>query len=126
MVGVRTKSLLKGVVGVATAYLFAIQLILAAVVATQMAVPGELDAICHNVEAAGSNAPQKPPAQSPDHHTGCPICAFASGVPPLPDASPSLQNQPALEISAITTAWLAISSGRQHEPRSSQGPPATV
>ena len=126
MVGIRTESLLRAVIGVATAYLFALQLILAAAFATQMAVPGELQAICHGVEVVLPDVPQKTPAQSADHHIGCPICAFASSVPPLPNAFRGLPNRPSLEIPAITTAWFAKSAGKQHEPRSSQGPPPVV
>jgi len=126
VVGTRTRSLLRGMVGVATAYLFAIQLIFTAAVASQMAVQSEAQAICHDVEAAGPAVPPKAPAQSTDHRGGCPICALASSVPPLPDATPSLQNRPSLEISKITPAWTAKSPTRLHEPRSSQGPPPTA
>jgi hypothetical protein len=123
---VRTKSLLRGVVGVVTGYLFAIQLILAGAVATQMAAPSELQAICHGVDAAVSGVPQKTPAQSADHHVGCPICAFSSGIPPLPDTSPILPNRRSLENPTTTISWFTKSSRRQHEPRSSQGPPPVV
>jgi hypothetical protein len=125
VLSVRTKSLLKGAVGVATAYLFALQLILAAAVATQMAAPNELQAICHGVEAAAPTVPEKGPVQA-DHHVGCPICAFASGIPPLPDSRPSLPNRRSLEKPATAIFLFRKSSRRQHEPRSSQGPPPVV
>ena len=126
MLSVRTRSWLKGAVGVATGYLFAIQLILATVVATQMAVPSELQAICHGVEAAIPAIPQKAPSQPADHHLGCPVCAFASSSPPLQESSQSLPNRRSLENPTTITAWFTESSRRQYEPRSSQGPPPVV
>jgi len=123
---VRQKTLLKQVVGVAAAYLFAIQVIFVGALAAQMVAATDPQVICHSTEAALPVGTQKTPAQPAGHHSGCPICAFAGSVPPLPGAVPEALIRSPLEIASRASVWLARSSSKQHEPRSSQGPPPLV
>ena len=126
MARARQKTLLKQVVGVAAAYLFAIQVIFVGALAAQMAAATDPQVICHNTEAAFPVGTQKTPTKPAGHHTGCPICAFAGSVPTLPGAVPEVLTRSPLEILSRATIWLARASSKQHEPRSSQGPPTLV
>ena len=115
----------RGVLGVVVAQLFAIQVLCANIIATQMAFDGlsTVSAICH-----GGDLPTdgKPSPNGHLQHAACAICTFAAAVPPLPREE---TRAPALTAGvAIFEYALYRFVGRSdiRTPRSSQGPPQTV
>ena len=110
--------------GIGCAYALALQMLLAGVIATQMAVAGPLDAaIC-----ASGQSPVGPDGSSRGqaHHLHCTVCALVTfAAPPLHAA----QAQRVRTVIAATLqpapATLAPINPR-HTPRSSQGPPQTA
>ena len=124
VLGIGAKSRLKKAVCIATAYLLAVQLVLAGALAAQMAfTPGEAQANCHSIAADDGTDGQTGPIHSDDDHAVCSICAFTSCVPTLsgaPSAAFTWQPQTTVQF---TASWAAPFAGERHEPRSSQGPP---
>jgi hypothetical protein len=122
--GFRYSSWLGRAVGIATAYLIAVQLVLAAVVGAQMAVPTTDGAtlLCFGGRAAPSDetGQRKSPVV---HHAFCAVCAFASHASPLPEPS-FLRNERSEAAAAFRSDPVKVAASiRQHDPRSSQGPP---
>jgi hypothetical protein len=112
----------RGAVGVAAAFVLALQMLLAGMLATQMAVaaPASPFVVCYG-EGHGtvSDSPSKPAI----HHASCAVCTLASFAAPVPEAAASLV--------AIATGHAVVQplrsvsprADRHHTPRSSQGPP---
>jgi hypothetical protein len=121
----RANSRLRTVVAIATAYAFALQLLLTGILATQMAVASAASAnpfaICYSGTPAGGdhNGAGTPTA----HQTCCNVCAVAWIAPPSPPAS-----QPSVIRFVSAVAFRAAAAppalaGQTHSPRTSQGPP---
>jgi hypothetical protein len=121
----RARSAARTVIVMTAAYLFALQMLLAAVLAPQMALAasGIADAfvICHGDGAAqrsdapGSTAPQL-------HHT-CAVCVqvHATSTASVTPASAPARIVTHARFVALTPG--APTAQRLHDPRSSQGPP---
>lgn len=120
----RRKAWLKGAVGIFAAYVLALQMVLAGIVATQMAA-AEITGgtvICH------SNTSDSGDGQGPAHiqHASCAVCTLASSSSPIPEtAAFALPVSSAASTSAFAAPAFRI-AGRRHNPRSSQGPPQTA
>ena len=122
----RRKSAIRMLVATAASYAFALQLLLAGIVVTQMTVGASADpfAICLGDPNSpdGSHGGNNPHAA----HQACAICTFASSAPllsaighPVPLAvEAAAAFHPAVMASAV--------AGGRHNPRSSQGPPLNV
>ena len=123
MPGVGARSWLRKAVCIATAYLLALQLVLAGALAAQMAfTAGEAQANCHSIAADDGTGGQTGPIHY-DDHAACSICAFTSCVPTLSGApSAGFTSQPQTTVQ-FTASWAAAFAGERYEPRSSQGPP---
>lgn len=121
----RNKPWFRGVIGFVAAYVFALQVLLTGVVATQMAFAPFVGGteVCHDRGALSDESSDKNNAT----HPCCAICAFAS-VTPL--ASETTQDVPhpvsysALQF--IAEAPYAASVSFPATPRLSQGPPRIV
>ena len=122
----RRRSAIRAWVALAAGYAFALQLLLAGIVATQMTVGASADlfAIC----SGDSHSPDGAPGGSDPHaaHQACAICAFVPSTPllsavghPVPRA---IEAAATFDPAALAPA---VASGR-HDPRSSQGPPQNV
>ena len=122
----RRRSGIRAWVAIAAGYAFALQLLLAGIVATQMTVGASADPF---VICSGDPNSQDSSHGGNDPHAArqaCAICTFASSAPLLPAVGHPIA--PAVEaVAAFHTvaAPLAITSSR-HSPRSSQGPPQDV
>jgi hypothetical protein len=124
VLGIGTKSRLKKAVCIATAYLLALQLVLAGALAAQMAfTPGEAQANCHSIAADDGTDGPTGPIHSDDDHAVCSICAFTSCVPTLSGAPFAAFTRQPQTTAHFTATWAAPSAVDRHEPRSSQGPP---
>lgn len=127
MFSVKTRFWLRSLVGVAVAHVLAIQLILTATLATQMAfTPGADRVICHGLTSDNLTNNRQQPAQQTHHHEACSICAFAASSHVLPPQLPVLLIWPSDATGLFTMAWLDQLPTRGHEPRTSQGPPSFV
>ncbi|TAK47309.1 MAG: DUF2946 domain-containing protein [Xanthobacteraceae bacterium] len=123
----RGKGWLRGAIGVATAFVFAVQMLMAGIAATQMATAGPFDssAICYGGHSSDDNGAGSPTKQI--NHATCVICVLASFSAPLPS-----KVEPAHPIEAFVTAadrpaaQIRLATSRNHNPRTSQGPPQTV
>jgi outer membrane receptor protein involved in Fe transport len=74
----------RGLIGILASQIIVLQLLLAGIVATQMAVRASADAfvICHG---NGQSSPSQPgETNSPNYHAACAICAFAAHAAPVP------------------------------------------
>lgn len=121
----RQRSVIRALVGLATSYAFALQLLLAGIVVTQMtAASADPFVIC----VGDPNSPDGAHGGNNPHaaHQACAICTFASSAPllsaighPVPLA---VEAAAAFHPAAVAPA---IARGR-HNPRSSQGPPQNV
>lgn len=120
---------LRGAVGIAVSYALALQLLLAGVVATRMALadPANPFEICvsGNVEHMPGDASGK--SSGAVIHQQCVVCALAAYAPPLADAP----SQPAFDATLFNTEPWSVApqtpgSDERHQPRSSQGPPAAA
>jgi hypothetical protein len=121
----RQRSAIRTLVALAAGYAFALQLLLAGILVTQMTVGSSTDpfVICASDAASpdGSHGNGSHAA-----HQACTICAFASSA-----SLPLIVGHPialAIEAAALlrpTTASLTV-AGRWHSPRLSQGPPRHV
>ncbi|MBI5132181.1 MAG: hypothetical protein HZA66_22285 [Rhodopseudomonas palustris] len=122
----RRHSGIRRTVGVIVGQLFALQLLLAGVVATQMAAAeaSGLPAICSSSAAPTSDGSDH--SKSPIHHVACPICAFASLAGSLPDAAAAAVLRTALDAGPSGASITTIGDADRFEPRSSQGPPQAV
>jgi len=115
----------RGVLGVVVAQLFAIQVLCANIVATQMAFDGlsTVSAICH-----GGDLPTdgKPSPNGHLQHAACAICTFAAGVPTLPgEETRAAALTESVAIFEYALYWF-VGKSDIRTPRSSRGPPQTV
>jgi len=123
--GIDYRPWLRKAVVFATAYILALQLILAGMVAAQMAVASATDGpvICYGGGGLDKSSDQKTPAID---HVPCAVCAFASNAPALP-GTVSLNAHLAESFAIIFARTEALQNPvRHHDPRSSQGPPSDV
>ena len=122
----RRRSAVRTLVATAASYAFALQLLLAGIVVTQMTAAASADpfVICLGDPNSpdGSHGGNDPRAA----HQACAICTLASSAPllsavghPVP-----LAREAAAAFHPVVMA-AAVASGR-HNPRSSQGPPLNV
>lgn len=106
-------------VGLLTAYVLALQAILAGVAASHMAgLPGDAFTICTQTGAAGSGDPQHA-----GHSPLCVLCTVAAASAATLPGSPA---SPDIGRAASVIAWTmpaAVALPALHTPRSSQGPP---
>jgi len=110
----------------AVAYLFAVQLILAAAVSAQMMTPASGGSeICHEV-LVDASAPSAPSKSSGIHGAICAVCAFASHAPPLPPSAPFTVERRAFAVRAHSPVDAAATIARLRDPRTSQGPPSNA
>jgi hypothetical protein len=112
-------------VSAVAAYAFILQVLLGSVVATRMALsaPADAMAICTADSHAGDDPSGEPTTRLA--HATCMVCAFASFVPPLPEAATILLGV-ANEFCFQPEAPAYGRHAGRHEPRSSRGPPQTV
>jgi len=112
---------------VAVAYLFAVQLILAAAVSAQMvsSVSSGSTEICHEV-SLDAYSPSAPSKSSGAHGVFCAVCAFAAHAPSLPPSTHFQIARYAHAVGVIDPAVAPAITRRLHDPRTSQGPPANV
>ena len=123
----RQKHTLRTWIGAVTAFVFALQAFLAAVVSTQMAVaaPADSFAICHS--SADPTDSQHPPSGAPHtvHHP-CIVCSFAS----TGGLAPSLVTMAFVRIGKAVVAQqsplIRVVAGKQRLPQVPQGPPQTA
>jgi hypothetical protein len=114
---------LKSVIGIACAYALALQMVLAAIGSAQIVVadPASQVAICYGTQDRGDG-----PSNTTVDHATCVVCPFVSLAPLLAES--------ASQLGVVLTAASALQpspcrhpgKGRDHDPRSSQGPPPTV
>jgi hypothetical protein len=117
---------LRAAVGTATAFVLALQMLLAGTFATQMAVAGPADpfVICYgNGHSQNGSDTQSDSTGTRIHHASCAICALASVAPPVADVLQSLVVFATTEALVLSQAAVPPRAGRHHDPRSSQGPP---
>ena len=122
----RRRSAVRAWVAVATAYAFALQLLLTGIVLTQMTVGASADPFVICSSDAGSPDGSHGGNGSHAAHQACAICSFASSAPLFAAAGHPIPL--AIEAAAVfhpAAIGLAAPSGR-HNPRSSQGPPQHV
>ncbi|MBB6306094.1 hypothetical protein [Xanthobacter tagetidis] len=120
---------LRGAVGLALAYALVFQLVFAGAVAERMAVGGMA-----GTEAAlclpGKDGPASGGTEQDrlSHLSRCVVCAFAALTPPLPEqaapvAAPASHHTRPPELALAQAAPLGTT---RHDPRTSQGPPASA
>jgi hypothetical protein len=113
-------------VGWVVVYAFALNVMLAAAVATQMTagVPGDPFAICDG----GGSSPHKPHGGDGNRidHQSCAICTIASFALPLPETSGPAAILTGAAAAFQPAATSAAAAQGRHSPRSSQGPPQNV
>lgn len=128
MFGLSNKRL-RGAVGILVGYALALQLLLAGVVASRMALadPANPFEICLSDSVEHAPGDDSGKSSGIVVHQKCVVCALAAYAPPLADAP----SQPAFDATqsnaepwpvAIPTPGL----DERHHPRSSQGPPAAA
>jgi hypothetical protein len=114
---------LRAMVAIAAAYGLALQMLLSALAATQMAAADPLGAagpICHASASAPASGRD---GGSPASHTACSACTLAGAAPPLPDAAEPIPVQPAAATRYLLAHTSRLAAKRRHEPQSPQGPP---
>ncbi|MDC7785668.1 hypothetical protein PQJ75_06155 [Rhodoplanes sp. TEM] len=112
------------VVGLVAAYALALQMLLAGIVATQMAVSGDsaLATLCFGTGDTPDGSGTTP---APATHSPCAICAFTSATPPLP-ATAGLALPQACRRIRRRARTTPRRRARRRDPRSSRGPPPAV
>jgi hypothetical protein len=119
----RRSMVLRAAIGLGSAYVLALQVFLAAVISTDMAVaqaanPSVVICYGHNADAGENGSGGKQVT-----HQSCAICVFASSTPPLPSetAHPALSS---VVFAAFTRDdYSAPAPSGRRDPRTSQGPP---
>ena len=106
---------------VALAHFVAIQLVLGAAVAVQMAslAPAEATALC--AEAHGGQPGDN--GQGNVHHDICMACAFTAHATPLPGAITVAYDGRTFALALQPAPLAPAAVAQQHDPRTSQGPP---
>lgn len=120
----RADGWLRRVAGIGCAYAFALQMLFAGVLATQMAVASPLDAvICASGQPANAQGGN---SGGHVHHFHCVACALVTFATPPLDAA-HVQPVPAVIAAPLQPAAAALAAiNPRHTPRSSQGPPRTA
>jgi hypothetical protein len=116
----------RGLIGILASQIIALQLLLAGIVATQMAVRASDDpfVICHG---NGQSAPSQPGKTSSSiYHAACAICAFAAHAAPVPVDTSHVAILDVLTTAIASVTPLAIATSDRHSPRTSQGPPLSA
>ncbi|WP_322517286.1 hypothetical protein SR870_07020 [Rhodopseudomonas palustris] len=110
-------------VGVIAGQLFVVQLLLAGVVATEMAVADAIGipTICSSSVAPTGDGSDH--SNTPIHHVTCSICTFASLSGPLPEPDVVAILRTSLDVGSGSDSISTIREADRFEPRSSQGPP---
>jgi len=127
MPGAYSKSWLQRAVAGATAYVLAMQIILAGALAAQMVItPSSAGFICHSAGFDNQTNQRHNPGHPPDRHAPCGICTFAGFAPILLDATSIVSYWSRQTNVRFVQADIAILLVKRHEPRTSQGPPLAV
>ena len=119
----RQRSGVRGLIGILASQIIVLQLLLASIVVTQMAVRASDDpfVICHG---NGQSAPSQPgETNSPIYPAACAICAFAAHAAPVPADTSHVAILDVLTTVIASVTPLVIESSERHSPRTSQGPP---
>ena len=123
---IHRKSWARKAVSVAAAYVFAIQMLLASAVTTQMAVAAASDGavICYGIDdSQGHSSGKQDPAAI---HAACAICAFTSSATVLPVWNFPAARDVAFHAPVANPTTPVVLAGKAHTPRTSQGPPAAA
>jgi hypothetical protein len=106
----------------AAAFVLALQMLLAGILSTRMAVAAPDDAftICYG---SGHSADGDDGQSGKIHHASCVICALASFAPPVDTSAASLAVVAASHAAVFATRRALLRGDDHHNPRTSQGPP---
>jgi hypothetical protein len=124
-VPLRRRVWMRAAIALFSAYTLVVQVLLANIIATQMAVTSPADpfAICYGT---GGNPPGHDQPAGHVSHSHCVVCSFASFAPPLPHAiAVTAFVQSSVEPVFFAARMFAPARAR-HDPRTSQGPPQTA
>lgn len=119
----RQRSWWRRALSVALAQFVAIQLVLSATVAVQMVTAAPVDAATLCADDHGGPSSDGGNGHAVVHHGFCAVCAFASHAAPLPGATSVLDEGRSFAHAPRPNASAVAIVTRQHDPRSSQGPP---
>lgn len=113
------KPSLRSLTALAAVYAFALQVMLAGIVATEMAAadPAVATALCSGANGTADRD------GAPAHHGPCVVCAFASFSPPLPQTVEPAVLRPGLAVAFAPTAPAFSIESRRRDPQSARGPP---
>ena len=119
----RHNRVLKGLTALFVGYALVVHLLLAGAVATKMALANATGPfeICYNSDASGIDSNGK--TQHNTNHVPCLVCAFASLSAPIPIVSNITTCRIAASTSYDDRQALAVTTAKQFNPRTSQGPP---
>lgn len=122
----RQKAGLRGAIGVVAAYALALQMLLAGMAGAQMAAadPAGLSVLCYTTGDSSESGHGKTGA--PVHHVTCVVCSVAPLAPPLPETATPAVFRVGLTTAYVSARHVAAPTERQHNPKSSQGPPQTA
>jgi DUF2946 family protein len=122
----RRNRFIRGLVGILAGQILVLQVLLAGIVATEMALGASPDAlaICHGNDRTAPAEPGK--GGSNYRHATCVICAFASLGPPVPTGPALVAVVPGPAAVHAILASLPIPTSDRHSPRTSQGPPKSA
>jgi hypothetical protein len=119
----RRKTGLRTAIGIAAAYALVLQMVLVAVLAPQMAMASvdglAFSAICHSDGTADDGTGPANAAR----HNACAVCVQAHAAPGLAPLAATLPVRIASAARFVVVPPHAPARQRQHDPRSSQGPP---
>ena len=113
----------KRALSVALAQFVAIQLVLGAAVAMQMVAAAPVNAATLCADDHGVPSGDGGNGHAVVHHGFCAVCAFATHAAPLPGAISLLNEGRRFADAPQPRASTVAIATRQHDPRTSQGPP---
>ena len=124
----RARGGLRAIVAMTTAYVVALQMLLAAVLTAPMALAAasatDLFVICHSDGTASGKDTSAPSA--PVQHDACAVCVQAHSMAAAAEAAPAMPVR-RVSYARFASAEPGAPAGvRHHDPRSSQGPPRNV
>ncbi|HVG52227.1 MAG TPA: hypothetical protein VM867_11400 [Xanthobacteraceae bacterium] len=123
----RRHSGLRSVAANAAAFVFALQLILAGLISTQMAANAAAGHASFFELCYGAGAPSDDgSAGTKVFHQTCAVCAFSAAAPPLPEVAAAGRVVFSILVVHVAVEQSSLTSERRHESRSSQGPPQTA
>ena len=123
---VRRSAWLGHAVSVIFAFALAFQLIATSFLATQMAVAPSTDAVALCSGHASDDGADTGKVRDHSGHVTCLVCAFASSVPPLPEAATVFTLRAGVTASFPPISPAGVIAACRHDPRCSQGPPQTA